>query len=470
MQELKLEAIAGPLRGQTFVIRASHAVLGRSQTTDVPLEDGMLSRRHCMITCNNGEAWVQDLGSSNGTLLDGVAISSAPQPLRNGSVLTLGETLLRVHLPSAEASQKTPAPNAEPPPESTAQPRFSAAPATPAEPPSPEPTSVQLFPSDTNPASAAQEPTEKKRASLSRTLIGVLGVVCLAVILIGLWSILMPEEGSTTQAEALPLTTVQSAPLAVMYDHIRAGENTLYHFALKITPEGACELRFAELAERERRFRRTQTLDEEALQRLRHLLADAEGQPSVEAESTESAFTSERYALTLWEGDRVTRLRAVDRPAPVLERVGAALEDFVLATMNVASLRQPVELLLEDAQHQLTLGNLKWTQRDLSDGALFEAIAAYQLGLQMLDTLSPKPDFAQALTEGKTQADEELTRRYNDLLFALDQAEHTARYTEAQTLLKRLLRMIPDRDDARNQSATERLLIIEQRYLKKGGR
>lgn len=451
MQELKLEAIAGPLSGQTFVIRASHAVLGRSQTTDVPLEDGMLSRRHCMITCNNGEAWVQDLGSSNGTLLDGVAVSSAPQPLHHGSVLTLGETFLRVHLPSAsaEAPQETPA--------------------TPAETPPPEPTSVQLFPSDTAPADASQEPADKKRASLSRTLIGVLGVVCLAVILIGLWSLLMPEEGSTAQQDALPLTTVQEAPLAVMYDHVRAGDNTLYHFALKITPEGACELRFAELAERERRFRRTQTLDEEALQRLRHVLADAEGQASMEAETTESAFTSERYALTLWEGDKVTRLRAVDRPAPVLERVGAALEDFVLATMNVASLRQPVDLLLEDAQHQLTLGNLKWTQRDLSEGALFEAIAAYQLGLQMLDTLSPKPDFAQALTEGKAQADEELTRRYNDLLFALDQAEHTARYTEAQTLLKRLLRMIPDRDDARNQSATERLLIIEQRYLKKGG-
>jgi pSer/pThr/pTyr-binding forkhead associated (FHA) protein len=67
-------------------------VLGRSEEADVMLLDGSVSSRHARVRWDGWkrEAWLEDLGSTNGTLLNGKAVAGEVQ-LSEGNVLTLGD-------------------------------------------------------------------------------------------------------------------------------------------------------------------------------------------------------------------------------------------------------------------------------------------------------------------------------------------------------------------------------------------
>jgi serine phosphatase RsbU (regulator of sigma subunit) len=69
--------------------------LGRSSQNDVSIPDPSLSRHHARITLREGTAYLEDLGSLNGTCLNGAPVS-APQPLRDEDVILLGHVALHV--------------------------------------------------------------------------------------------------------------------------------------------------------------------------------------------------------------------------------------------------------------------------------------------------------------------------------------------------------------------------------------
>jgi pSer/pThr/pTyr-binding forkhead associated (FHA) protein len=64
-------------------------VIGRSRSCDLVLRDDSVSRRHLMLTVSDDHVMVTDLGSTNGTLLNGRWIIQAEA--RPGDVLQLGE-------------------------------------------------------------------------------------------------------------------------------------------------------------------------------------------------------------------------------------------------------------------------------------------------------------------------------------------------------------------------------------------
>ena len=75
-------------------------VLGRDTDADIRLRDPKISRRHCEISEIHGELLVRDLGSTNGTFVNGVRIDQTV--LRPGDKLTLGRSRFEV---SCEDSQ-----------------------------------------------------------------------------------------------------------------------------------------------------------------------------------------------------------------------------------------------------------------------------------------------------------------------------------------------------------------------------
>ena len=72
------------------------ATIGTHERNDVRLTDARVSRFHCDLSLEAGEVKVRDLGSRNGTLLDGVRVVEAF--VRSGSQLVLGGTTLRFEL------------------------------------------------------------------------------------------------------------------------------------------------------------------------------------------------------------------------------------------------------------------------------------------------------------------------------------------------------------------------------------
>lgn len=75
-----------------------NCVIGRSLDCDLRIGTGdrRVSRRHCVIEIDPPEARVRDLGSRNGTRVNGVAIDGAAHRLRHGDEIGVGDSVLRV--------------------------------------------------------------------------------------------------------------------------------------------------------------------------------------------------------------------------------------------------------------------------------------------------------------------------------------------------------------------------------------
>lgn len=83
----------GPRVGERLALRAlSH--LGRDAGNDVVIDDEAASARHAVVELSGGEWWVEDQGSTNGTVLNGARIARRER-LRDGDVLEVGRVALR---------------------------------------------------------------------------------------------------------------------------------------------------------------------------------------------------------------------------------------------------------------------------------------------------------------------------------------------------------------------------------------
>jgi hypothetical protein len=69
-------------------------LLGRSKGCDVVLEDEDASRRHALLRTLGGALWVVDEGSTNGTLLEGEAVTR--KRVKDGDVLRIGSSSVRI--------------------------------------------------------------------------------------------------------------------------------------------------------------------------------------------------------------------------------------------------------------------------------------------------------------------------------------------------------------------------------------
>lgn len=76
---------AGPLNGERFAI-AGEILIGRDITCKVVVTDRQVSRYHARITVKDGGALLEDLGSKNGTYLNGDVISE-PVMLQDGDLI-----------------------------------------------------------------------------------------------------------------------------------------------------------------------------------------------------------------------------------------------------------------------------------------------------------------------------------------------------------------------------------------------
>ncbi|MFC8128997.1 FHA domain-containing protein [Streptomyces sp. NPDC057302] len=93
----QLHVVAGPDAGGVHLLHGGQIRVGRSADADVPLDDPDVSRLHCAVTlAQDGQVTVTDLGSTNGTTVDGREITDRPVRLSHGSLLRLGESALRL--------------------------------------------------------------------------------------------------------------------------------------------------------------------------------------------------------------------------------------------------------------------------------------------------------------------------------------------------------------------------------------
>ncbi len=116
----RLLVVSGPDAGGVHLLRGGEIRIGRSAQADVPLDDPDVSRVHCAVSLGaDGSVAITDLGSTNGTQLDGRPVTGGPIPVPPGAVLRLGESTLRlitegVPAPAGLGSSSTAPPAAAP--------------------------------------------------------------------------------------------------------------------------------------------------------------------------------------------------------------------------------------------------------------------------------------------------------------------------------------------------------------------
>lgn len=79
--------------GRRYQLTGPRTVLGRGSEADIVVDDPGVSRQHAEIRLDGGTAVLRDLGSTNGTFVDGDRASTAR--LVDGSTITLGRTKIR---------------------------------------------------------------------------------------------------------------------------------------------------------------------------------------------------------------------------------------------------------------------------------------------------------------------------------------------------------------------------------------
>jgi pSer/pThr/pTyr-binding forkhead associated (FHA) protein len=88
-----LTVVAGERAGLRVELGAKPVVIGRVPPADLVIDDSQISRKHCRVSLVMEEVYVADLGSSNGTMVDGKRITQAVM-LPAGSRLQVGGHLL----------------------------------------------------------------------------------------------------------------------------------------------------------------------------------------------------------------------------------------------------------------------------------------------------------------------------------------------------------------------------------------
>jgi diguanylate cyclase (GGDEF)-like protein len=86
--------IYGGTLGRRYEFDGRDFVVGRDPDNDICVDLSTVSRQHARLYGKDGGAWVEDLGSTNGTLVNDVPIDG-PQKLHNGDQLRFGSSILK---------------------------------------------------------------------------------------------------------------------------------------------------------------------------------------------------------------------------------------------------------------------------------------------------------------------------------------------------------------------------------------
>ena len=92
----KLSFETGPFTGRIIALPNQMVTLGRAPDNDVVVADPATSGRHGRIEVRAGAFWISDLGSTNGTLVNGEPVID--KQLSDGDLIAIGQNTIRFSL------------------------------------------------------------------------------------------------------------------------------------------------------------------------------------------------------------------------------------------------------------------------------------------------------------------------------------------------------------------------------------
>jgi predicted component of type VI protein secretion system len=164
---------SGPTPGASYVLEDDQIDIGRDSTNGIVINDAEISRRHARLTFQGGKYVLEDLGSTNGTFVNGQRLAG-PRVLKSGEVVSFGEQIVMIFeaITAADAGA------------TVASPRASAIPAAsrPVMPPPPPPAQyVGSVPVNPSPAPVPGMNIRRPNPILILIGVGVFLFLCMCV-------------------------------------------------------------------------------------------------------------------------------------------------------------------------------------------------------------------------------------------------------------------------------------------------
>lgn len=166
---------SGPTPGATFSLEGDQLVIGRDSSSAIAINDAEVSRKHARLTFQGGKYVIEDLGSTNGTFVNGQRLVS-PVVLKSGDVVSLGEQIVLLY----EALSVDPG-------ETVISARRSVPASRPVPPPAPPPAPSQQQYYAAPPAGPALPAGGRANNTMLYLVVGVLALVCLCVVVAGFY-------------------------------------------------------------------------------------------------------------------------------------------------------------------------------------------------------------------------------------------------------------------------------------------
>ena len=119
------------------------------------------------------------------------------------------------------------------------------------------------------------------------------------------------------------------------------------------------------------------------------------------------------------------------------------------------------EQIIQKAQKEFDLGKTRYEERFLKPGSLYDAIQHFEKTEDYLKDIIPKPVFYAEMHQLTLKAKETLQKQYDSLKWEAYRAIRTENYSKARGKLEAIVRLIPEPDDLRHQSAKQKLNEIK---------
>ncbi|NPV57455.1 MAG: FHA domain-containing protein [Anaerolineae bacterium] len=183
----------GPTTGKVFPLDMPEMIMGRDPAVQVSISSPEISRRHARIYLQGQYYVVEDMGSLNGTTVNGQRLA-APASLRPGDVIGLGDQVSLV-FEAAGAAATVASPGRQVPPPPTTPPQQPQPAYVPPRPAPPPPPAYANQPPPTYSEPVAEGQKKKFPTALVIVLVAVLVLMCICVVVgFAIDSTMTPEE------------------------------------------------------------------------------------------------------------------------------------------------------------------------------------------------------------------------------------------------------------------------------------
>jgi pSer/pThr/pTyr-binding forkhead associated (FHA) protein len=113
--DARIRVVDGPLSGETIEVRGGKLFIGREEDCHLRPNSEFVSRHHCALLLDDYTLRIRDLGSKNGTFVNGRRIGSAETILLHDDVISIGETTFLIDLNHSTAPMQLAAPDSQAP-------------------------------------------------------------------------------------------------------------------------------------------------------------------------------------------------------------------------------------------------------------------------------------------------------------------------------------------------------------------